>query len=689
MPTYIVTDPDTGLKLRLTGESPPTEQELEQIFSQQAQQQAQQPVEQATTEQPRRVATGRGIAGQRVQAQREEALSQLSPERRAFLESISPAEAALIGAGRGFVNIGRGIGLVDDSTPSEEQAFQELQAASPTATTIGQAVGEAAPFVPAAIATGGIAGLAPRVAATGALGGLEGGIITAGRGGEAEDITKGAGIGAAVASGIELGLPIIGRLGGRIIRNVTGKSPTAPVLKPDGTPTPELARALDRSGITFDDLTADAQRLVQSGDVVEPEQAARKLFLEEQGITPTRAQVTGEASDFQSQQELFKVSGAVRRALEGQEDVLVNRFENAITGTGGSANRSNSTAFDYIADRSIDLDKLISDAYQAARTAAPTAQVVKPDNLVESIRSIAGSDNATGGLASATRDILREKGLLGNKGLKIQGRVTPEVAESIRIDLNALHDSLTPFGKRKLADFKNSLDKDVQEAVGVDVFADARSAKAQFEKDLSRAKVNKFDKRRKNLVRDILENKVNPDRFLDEAVLSKSIRSDDVEQLKRFLLIDGDEAGTAAWNDVRAEALTRIRNDAFNEVGGQNFLTTKRLDSALDKFGRDKLRVLFTPEERKFLQDMKKVAQIREPKAGTALGRGPSAQAVQKLEEVVKRIPLLGSVFEGIGTNAAGRLAISQPSITPLQPTQLAPVVAPAAVAGSLAAGEQ
>ena len=33
MPTYVVTDPDTGLKLRLTGDSPPTEEELEQLFS--------------------------------------------------------------------------------------------------------------------------------------------------------------------------------------------------------------------------------------------------------------------------------------------------------------------------------------------------------------------------------------------------------------------------------------------------------------------------------------------------------------------------------------------------------------------------------------------------------------------------------------------------------------------------------
>lgn len=34
MPTYNVTDPRTGKKVRLTGDSPPTEQELEQIFSQ-------------------------------------------------------------------------------------------------------------------------------------------------------------------------------------------------------------------------------------------------------------------------------------------------------------------------------------------------------------------------------------------------------------------------------------------------------------------------------------------------------------------------------------------------------------------------------------------------------------------------------------------------------------------------------
>ena len=683
MATFIVTDPNTGVKLRLTGDSPPNEQELEQIFSQQ------QPVAQKPS-QPRKTVSGRGIAGKQAASKRENELAKLSPERRALVESINPAEAALIGLGAGFSTIGRGVGLMDDESIEDRQAFQDLKLASPFAAGAGEIAGEAAPFVPLALTGAGVASLPARAALSTGIGALEGGIIRSGQGAEGLDVAKGAGVGAVVAGGLELALPVVGRIGGKIIRKITGKNPTSPVITAGGQPSIELQKALDASGLTVDDLGAESQRLLQSGDVTDQIAAGRKAFLEEQGLVPTRAQVTGEASDFQAQQELFKTSGKVRRALEGQEDVLTNKFENAITSTGGSANASRSSASDFIADRSIDLDKSISEAYTAAREAAPTEKIIKPTALVESIRSIAGSDKATGGLASATRDILRGRGVLGDKGLKIQGKVNSEVAEGIRQDLNALHDSLTPFGKRKLADFKNSIDSDVEKAVGVDIFKDARAAKAKFEKDLSRARVNKFDARKKNLVRDILENKVNPDRFLNEAVLSKSIRSDDVEQLKRFLLIDSDEAGAAAWNDLRAEALDRIKSDSINEVGGQVFVTKKRLESALDKFGRDKLRVIFTGEERKFLNDMLKVTSLREPKAGTALGLGPSAQAIGKLERTLKKLPLIGDAFEGLESSVGGRIALSQPSLAaPLQPSKLTQGITPALIPAALATEEQ
>jgi hypothetical protein len=61
MPTYRVTDPQTGKTLRLTGDSPPTEQELTEIFSQYQPQQAEQaaPAEGQVETQPQ----GKSVAG--------------------------------------------------------------------------------------------------------------------------------------------------------------------------------------------------------------------------------------------------------------------------------------------------------------------------------------------------------------------------------------------------------------------------------------------------------------------------------------------------------------------------------------------------------------------------------------------------------------------------------------------------
>lgn len=656
MPTFRITDPNSGRVLNVTGDTPPNQQELEQLFSQ------------------FEVETLPEVTPQ------QQAIQQLAAEQ-------SPLEAGLIAAGRGLTTIGRGLGLVEPETDIERQAFQALEQESPISTTIGEVAGEAAPFLLPGGALGRVASLAPRVAGSVGLGAIEAGLISRGRGDD--QILESAGLGGAVAGAIELALPVVGRIGGSLIRKVTGRAPTSPILTRGGQPTPEFAGALESAGLTFDDVAAETQRLLQTGDVEQAAQLGRKTFLEEQGIVPTRAQVTGGATEFQAQQELAKKSGRVRRALEGQESALANRFENAITSTGGSANRSNSTAIDFIADRSIDLDKQISDAYTLARESAPVEKIVKPEGLTESIRSIAGSDSATGGLASAARDILRSKGVLEQgKGLRVIGKVDAKTAEEIRIDLNGLFDSLTPFGKKKLSDLKGSLDADVEKAVGRDIFADARAAKSKFEKDLSRAKVNKFDARKKNLVRDILENKVNPDRFLQDAVLSKSVRSADLEQLKRFLQLDGEGPGVDAWNDLRAEAMQHIRNTSIKEVAGEPALSRAGIEKAIDSLGRDKLRVLFSQDERKFLNDMLKVSKLREPARGTALGKGPSAQAIGELTKAVNKLPLvnliLGDAVDLVGTAISGRRAVTQPALATTRATtttQIAPSVGAAVAA--------
>ena len=662
MPTFKITDPNSGRTLNVTGDTPPTQEELTQLF-------AQFQVEEQPVVDP-------------IIAERKKLLDKLASEQ-------GPVDAALIGAGRGLTTIGRALGLADPEDPIVTEAFKALEELRPISTTIGEVTGEAAPFLLPGGLVAKAASIPGRIAAAGALGATEAGLITKGKGGSIEDIAKGSSIGGAVAGTLELALPVIGRIGGKIFRNVTGKAPTTPLFNKQGAPSQEFVEALDKAGLSFDDITTEANRLIDTGGIDDAVSVARKDFLETQGIIPTRAQVTGDAAQFQAQQELVKTSGRVRRALEGQEGVLANKFENAVTATGGSANASNSSVIDFVADRSIDLDSQISAAYKQARELAPTEKVIKPTGLTESIRAIAGSDNATGGLASATRDILRSKGVLAEgRGLKSIGKIDAKTAEEIRIDMNGLFDSLTPFGKKKLADLKSSLDVDVEKAIGQDIFATPRAAKAKFEKDLSRAKINKFDARKKNLVRDILENKVNPDRFLNDAVLSKSVRSTDLEQLKRYLTLDADEAGSAAWNDLRAEAMEHIRTTAVKEVAGEPALSRAGLEKAMDQFGRDKLRVLFSKDERKFLQDMLKTSKLREPVRGTALGKGPSAQAIKNVTSAVNRLPLINSVFGGatelITTDIGGRAALRQPTLDALPTsrlTQATPALIPAITA--------
>lgn len=203
--------------------------------------------------------TGRARQRQKLLAgEREAALSQLTPERRALLESISPTEAALIGMGRGFTDVARGVGLMDEIDSGEREVFQQLESLGPEA-GIGQVAGQAAPFVPAGLGVAGIASTPLRVGATAGLGGSEGAIIARGEGADEETQLKSAGVGAVVASALELGLPIIGRLGGKIIRRVSGKNPTAPVVNAAGEPSEELLEALAKDESSFGDLIRTAQ----------------------------------------------------------------------------------------------------------------------------------------------------------------------------------------------------------------------------------------------------------------------------------------------------------------------------------------------------------------------------------------------------------------------------------------------
>jgi hypothetical protein len=563
----------------------------------------------------------------------------------AINEDLNTFQRFAVGAGRGLTTLARGVGLAEQESDVARQAFGQLAEES-IAAQAGEIVGEATPFLAAAPLAGaglvtqaGARALIPAARTVGQrilggtlLGAAEGGIISRGRDGDISETITGAGIGGAIGGTVEAVAPIVGRMGRALFQRL-GRTPKGPLLTDEGLPTTEFQRALDETGVSFEDLSQDALA-VANRESADPTQTARAALFEAQGIMPTRAQITRNAADFQAQQEAAKTSGRVREALEAQESVLTSRFDNAILETGGMANAPSATVIDALIDKATTLDQQISDLYNTARDIAPGEKNIKFTKLTETLKALAPSDRRTGGNIKAIIGDMREKGILD--GFKVVGRVDVETAEDLRKLTNELYD---PQGE--------------------DVFKEGRRAKAAFEQELSRAKVSKFDQRKANIVRDVLENKIDPDRFVEQTVFSKKWRPEDIQQLKDY--ISTTEAGSNAFNDLRAEVLDTIKARSFigpEDAQGFRALSRDKLQRSLSSIGDKKLSVLFSKEERKLLNDLLQISKLREPVRGTALGRGPSAQAIGRIEGALRTNPIMRVLLDSISFDTQGRAVL-------------------------------
>jgi len=628
---------------------------------------------------------------QQEEARKQAFLESLPPEQADLISSMSPLEAFAVGMGKGFTDIGRGIGLADQPSEIERQSYEQLKEYAPSAVGGGEILGQSAPFVPVGVAAGmvPVASTAGRAALAGGLGATEGGIIARGEGRDATETAMAAGIGGSVATALELGLPVIGRIGGKLVRKVTGQQPKGALVTKEGLPTPELQNALDDLGVSYDDLINEA-RVVSEG--LTPDQAARQAFMRSQGIEPTRAQITREKSDFIAQQEAGKVSSKISDVLSEQNKVLSTRFDDVIKGTTGDLGTETNTMIDAVSDKALKLDNEISNLYKMARDSSPDEKNVKFVALEKKLRELAPDNEVTGGAIKSIRGTLNQRGAF-NKWDAV-GKVDVDTAEEIRKKINSLYDEKNPQRNIALRELKDSLDEDVFRSAGGDVYEQARKAKADFERGLSKAKINKFDQNKKNLVRDVLENKVDPDQFIQKTILSKNWRKEDIGQLVRY--VKDAPNGDQAINDFKAQILEVIKDKSFtgaDDVTGLPTLKVDQLDKTLKNIGYGKLKEVFDPKEIKFLDDLIKIGRIRHPVGGTGIGEGPSALAINKLMNRMEKssVPFVDLIKDAWGkfqVSRQGRIALEPPKIKDITPLDQASRAA-ALTAGAAAASAQ
>jgi len=603
------------------------------------------------------------------------------PER-----GINAGQALRIGAGRGFVNLGRAVGYGDMEEPITTDAMDRLEAAHPIAVPLGEAAAESAPFILPGMKAGAIASTPLRVMGQMIVGGTEAGLITRGKGyGEGEQALA-AGVGGTLAGGLELVLPHLGRLGGKVIRKAFGRAPKSAVVDAAGKPSTELLSALDEVGMTFDEMVDIPENLA-----ADPRQIARKALFDSEGITPLKAQITRDPGDFQKLMETAKGPGRARSALEAQDAILSNKFDQSIASTGGEAVRDESSIFRVITDKAETLKKNINDLYATARERSGADKSVRFSRLASKLRALAGSDSASGGVVSAITGDLKARGILDD-AMKVRGRIDVETAEKVRVVMNELYDPQKGYGNGILKTLKESLDEDVFSATGDDLFKAARKANTDYEQELARAKISRFDKRKQNIVKSLLENTLYGDDLVKKGVFGGAWRPDDLQQVKDY--IGTSEAGRAAWNDLRAETLDAIKLKSFGGVEdaeGFTKLSYRNLDRALKAIGRKKMNVLFSPNEVAALDRLREISKMRVPVSNTGIGDGPTGVAVNKLRAEVRRGSLVAELLDTVTLDRHGRAAIkATPKALPVKPGKLQgalDVPKAAIIAGGVASG--
>jgi hypothetical protein len=491
-------------------------------------------------------------------------------------------------------------------------------------------------------------------------------------GGVARDAAEGAVLGATIAGAIPALQPAVKRVLApasdwinKITRGMRGKDPEMEVFTTnrDGMiqlsdqALDEIENAARRGEIDPADLAtgneAIKQRLIDA-EIMTPEQAANFNLFKKHGVEPTSANISQSTDDWRNQMDAAKVSGRVGDAVSDQEEAITSSVEKQIgriqnKGTATNATGTSSRVYSVIDEAVSEMDTVIDDAYNAARAASKGHSPVNLNRFAEGVRTMSGSDKASMGVISHARGLLNN---MGKDGLSVDD------AEVMRQGLNSLYDSTSPVGRRMIRELKEMIDEDVASVVGKDLFEQARAAKIKYHKRVGLGRRNKHDKGRTSLLEKIIDNEI-PEEDIYKKIKAASTRHADIVNVKEFLL-EGGEAGQAAWDDIRGQFIRDAFEKAtehmgkvsgggkrWNHVGFGKVIADIRMNTK-------KWDTLFTKAEQKFIREIEKIGDLRQPVSNVAQGSGPSGLAIigKKVTHALNSHPVLRYGLEAI--EAAG-----------------------------------
>ena len=595
---------------------------------------------------------------------REGAMRELASEQ-------GPLDSLLIGMGRGFYNIGRGVGLADPADEVEQQAYAALQEQRPVATTIGEIVGESAPFIIPGAGAGKIAALAPRAAAMAGIGSAQGTISARGRGEDLNSQMVSGAIGGAVAGGLELALPYIGRAAGSVVRRVTGREPAGQLVDAAGRPTAELQDALAKAGISYDKLAESAMReLTQAAPGTNPTQAARAALFASENIPATRGAITQDFTQQATEARLAESASDIaaspfREMIKGQSEAIKGRLDDLVQQL-GVPDRTGESLKEALSGRKAllkaDKNRLYNEAAEAAKDVGGIP--ILPDEIRLAIPDANKLEDlaitSPGAIESLDKALVKYGIKEAPEGYK--GGFTPltvENFESFRKLLNNIERAdTTGASSVAIGPIKNALDTSFDSMVDsinspqirdklVGARGIVRNLKTEFSPQALAGRL--IDTKRDGVTEVVEASKVVPTLFS---------KATPVEQLKKTLgnLSKGGEKGKQAIGDLQAATIMSLMDKAYGatgrKIGDTPIFGSAAFQKALKDIGEDKINVLFSgnKEALQRLKNIEGIAKLIQPPSAAVPKGSASVNADLFKRFVASKVPFGETFMDVINT---------------------------------------
>lgn len=582
--------------------------------------------------------------------------------------------AGAVAAGRGLTEIGQGAANalgIGSGGALPDDGYSNLEAAYPVASTVGQAVGQAAPFL-----AGGLLSTGSKLANIGIQGGigaLEGGLIASGTG---KDVAQAAGLGGAIAGGIEAVMPVIGGL--------IGKLGASRLIDASGNPSPQFLAELKAAGVepTPSMMPYLADAVSKYGKNVSLPSAEKAARFESMGIPYSQGDVAVGPSRFDQQfyeDRLSKMTempeAADFRDLKlAQSKGIIKNIEGLSAGTPELAAENIKAALKSRKTSLKDAQRTLYNDLKVVQESMGSDAGNLTDIAMPDPKTVARIYQAVPSEVSKLDDVLIRFGINQNPdaaaayakkyGTSPMGAdlgiqpLSLANFEDFRQAIKAIERSdqsgsikvLTGDILNKADELLDSKLAGMESVQGIGELAkEARSVTRQIKTEFSPESITgKLIGVKRDGVTPLIENSAVMRNLLSAG---KEERSEVLERTVQSLSQAGDK-GKQAIADLQAAYAARVLDDALNAssrtIDGERVVSGESLQKGLSKLSEKELSVLFQGDK-KALESIKNIQKVAEDITPPANARsyGSSSTMIdlaKKLSSRASSIPGGGSV---------------------------------------------